>query len=55
MYIDENCSGCGLCIDVCPVDAISLIDGRAVIDMSVCLECCSCLDTCPLGAIHEEE
>ncbi len=28
----EKCVGCGACINICPVGAISLKNGRSVID-----------------------
>lgn len=55
MFIDENCTGCGMCVETCPVEAISLVDNIAVIDKEVCLECGACIDVCPVEAIHEEE
>ncbi len=55
MYVDENCVGCGLCIESCPVGAISLVENKAVINKELCIECASCLDVCPLEAIHQEE
>ncbi len=56
MYIDEQeCSGCGVCIPYCPVDAISDEGGVAAIDFDGCVECTTCLRfaNCPTGAIHE--
>jgi NAD-dependent dihydropyrimidine dehydrogenase PreA subunit len=46
-----KCKGCGSCVDVCPVQAISLIEGIAVIDNKKCIECESCVSVCPVGAI----
>jgi len=46
----EECTGCGDCVEVCPLEAISLNDGKAVID-DVCTECGLCLDECPNDAI----
>jgi Uncharacterized Fe-S center protein len=46
----EKCLGCGQCVDVCPVGAIKLEDGKAVIS-DECLECGACESTCPVGAI----
>lgn len=48
----DICIGCGSCVDVCPVEAISIMNGKAVIDSSKCLHCRSCVRACPMGAIH---
>lgn len=45
------CTGCGSCVDVCPVEAISLVDGKAVINSSICANCRVCENECPVGAI----
>ena len=47
----EKCTGCGVCVDVCPLEAISLNDGIAVIDEDSCTECGLCVDECPNDAI----
>ena len=31
----EQCSGCETCVDVCPNEAISMVDGHAFIDQDV--------------------
>lgn len=51
----EDCSGCETCVDVCPTEAISMVDGHAFIDQDECLECGSCIDECPEGAIIEAD
>lgn len=56
MYIDEQeCTGCGVCVPYCPVEAISEAGGVAGIDFDECVECTACLRFagCPTGAIHE--
>lgn len=48
---EELCSGCGLCIEACPDEAIQIINQIADIDKNLCTGCESCLETCPKGAI----
>ena len=51
--IEKNrCTGCGLCLAVCPDDAFSLVDGKAAITGSRCLACGHCAGVCPSGAIR---
>jgi len=49
----EECTGCGVCIEVCPVQAISLdLKRKAQIDSEKCIECGSCVRECPNQAIE---
>ncbi|MCS3924024.1 4Fe-4S binding protein [Methanosalsum natronophilum] len=51
----EECTGCELCVDVCPVEAISMNDDElAVIDADTCNDCGDCVDECPVEAISME-
>lgn len=53
VWIDgERCSGCGSCVDECPVGAIVLADGIARVDPEMCTTCGACLEICPEDAIH---
>lgn len=47
----DKCIGCSACLGACPVNAISMIDGKAVIDLSKCTLCMSCVSSCPAEAI----
>ena len=47
----DLCTGCGLCVDVCPVNAISIVNGKAIIDESHCNSCRACVSVCPKSAI----
>ncbi|HJO95739.1 MAG TPA: 4Fe-4S binding protein [Victivallales bacterium] len=47
----EICTGCESCISVCPVEAITMKDGKAVVDSDECIECGACIDECPVDAI----
>jgi len=51
---EQECTGCGNCVEVCPVDAISIVDDVARIDQEECTECGACVDECPSEAITEE-
>jgi Na+-translocating ferredoxin:NAD+ oxidoreductase subunit B len=52
-FVDaENCTGCGICLDRCQMDAITINDDDvAVIDYDRCIGCGLCVITCPGEAI----
>ena len=47
----EKCTGCGSCVDACPVDALKLDGDKAVVDEDTCIDCGTCVDECPVEAI----
>jgi len=48
----DNCTGCGLCKDVCPVSAISGEPGDIYeINQVRCVDCNVCGMTCPSGSV----
>ena len=51
--IDDNCSCCAICVNVCPAEAISAGDGIYVIDQDKCIDCSACLRECRENAISE--
>jgi electron transfer flavoprotein alpha subunit len=50
----ELCTGCGACVEACPVDAISVRDAKAQIDAEKCVECGVCEGECPTEPITVE-
>ncbi len=50
--INENCTGCTLCVRNCPVDAITGERKQVhVIDQDACIKCGVCLDVCKFDAV----
>jgi NAD-dependent dihydropyrimidine dehydrogenase PreA subunit len=60
-YIDEavtlrldaaRCTGCGICVAVCPRAVFAISDGRAALaDRGACIECGACALNCVSDAI----
>jgi len=53
--IVEKCTGCALCIKVCPFNAIKIIDKKAIIDLNKCNLCGACVPACKFKAILLEK
>jgi ferredoxin len=49
----DLCRGCGICIESCPQQAISMASGTAYIIQERCNQCRRCLEVCPQGAVME--
>lgn len=51
--VTDNCRKCLAhpCVNVCPVNAVSIGKDRAVIDQAKCIKCGRCKETCPYSAI----
>jgi NAD-dependent dihydropyrimidine dehydrogenase PreA subunit len=48
---DENCIGCGTCVQMCPMETIELEDTIAVLNEDKCIGCGICVHNCPEEAI----
>ena len=49
----DQCSGCRICNALCPYNAISFVEDRAVsqVNAALCQGCGTCVAACPAGAI----
>jgi ferredoxin len=45
------CVGCGKCVEVCPPQALALIDNSAYLREELCEECGFCAPECSVNAI----
>jgi len=57
-WINQNiCDSCGLCMGICPVQAIRLNEtGKPQIHDDTCIRCGKCHDICPVDAVrHDSE
>ncbi|MCX6154141.1 MAG: 4Fe-4S binding protein [Candidatus Kapabacteria bacterium] len=48
----DECTGCEDCLESCPPEVISMVNGKAKIEEALCEECGACVDECPEGAIY---
>ncbi|GAH30140.1 unnamed protein product, partial [marine sediment metagenome] len=52
LFISSFCKGCGACVKICPNNALSLENGKAVVDHKLCILCGYCNPVCPEFAIR---
>lgn len=49
---EEKCTGCGMCLDVCPHKVFKMNSSHVVIqNRDACMECGACSRNCPFGAV----
>jgi len=47
IFESKNCSGCGLCAGICPVNCLQIYNGFGKIDEDKCIRCGLCYFVCP--------
>ncbi len=48
----EKCTGCGMCVEVCPHEVFTLNNKKALIrDRDRCMECGACVSNCAFNAV----
>lgn len=51
--VGEECTGCGICVEICPSNAIGVVEKKArLLHPEQCSLCGVCEDQCPRGAIR---
>ena len=48
---EDECTGCGECVEICQIKAIKLDDSVAVLGKELCIGCGVCASNCPVEAI----
>jgi NAD-dependent dihydropyrimidine dehydrogenase PreA subunit len=49
----EKCTGCGMCVEVCPHNVFKIENEKAVIaNKDWCMECGACSKNCPVSIIE---
>lgn len=53
LKLDQSaCTGCGLCLDVCPHGVYRMVDKVVELaDRDACIECGACQKNCPVNAV----
>ncbi len=47
----DECTGCGECAEICPVEAVQMSDGEPIIDTEWCIGCGVCATVCENDAV----
>lgn len=50
-YAEDTCTSCGICVEICPVSNIDLVDGKPKWQHK-CQQCLACINYCPEKSIQ---
>jgi ferredoxin len=51
-HAKASCISCGRCVQLCPVKAITMVNGKPLWTKESCAHCMSCIQNCPVEAIE---
>ncbi len=51
----DSCQSCGVCVNKCPVDAMSMVDDQVDVNQDSCILCGECQRICPTKAVQLHE
>lgn len=52
-HYSEKCTGCGICMNVCPHNVFEMKDKKVtIINLDSCMECGACAKNCPFDALE---
>jgi Fe-S-cluster-containing hydrogenase component 2 len=49
--VTEECVGCEVCLERCQMEAVTMVDDHALVDLDRCIGCGLCVTTCTTGAM----
>ncbi len=52
--VNSLCNGCGVCIKICPMNNVKMVDQRPVFGGN-CARCMACIQWCPMMAINYQD
>jgi ferredoxin/flavodoxin len=51
-HVSDTCTGCGMCVEACPLGSIRLSENHKPVWENRCTQCGACMGVCPQGAIN---
>ena len=49
--IKNTCIGCGVCVEICVLKALKLVDLNSKVNLDLCCGCLWCVEYCPTNSI----